>query len=58
MTEEQAIDKLKQGDISGLEVLVKAYYLQAVRAAYLVTQDRPQAEDVVQAAHLPRGRCC
>lgn len=47
-----AIAKLKRGDIQGLAVLVKAYQVRAIRAAYLITQDRPLAEDVVQTAFV------
>lgn len=52
MDEEQAIAKLKAGSIDGLEVLVRAYYVRAVRVAYLITRDRPLAEDVVQEAFI------
>lgn len=48
MDEHQAIMQLKQGDIGGLEILARLYYLQAVRAAYLIVQDNALAEDVVQ----------
>jgi len=40
MEEQQAIVLLKQGDNRGLEVLVQLYYLQAVRASYLIIQDK------------------
>lgn len=52
MEEQEAIARLKQGDISGLETLVRMYQVQAVRAAFLVTHDRALAEDVVQAAFV------
>jgi len=52
MEEEEAIARLKQGDISGLEALVRRYQVQAVRAATLITRDRALAEDIVQAAFL------
>ena len=52
MTEREAIERLRRGDISGLEYLVRAYQVRAVRSAYLVTHDRSLAEDVVQAAFL------
>lgn len=52
MDDIEAIDLLKQGDISGLETLVLKYQLRALRAAYLVTKDRATAEDVVQSAFL------
>jgi RNA polymerase sigma-70 factor (ECF subfamily) len=49
MTEEQdAVSRLKQGDIAGLEMLVRRHYFKAVRAAYLILCDEAQAEDVVQ----------
>jgi RNA polymerase sigma-70 factor (ECF subfamily) len=52
MDERKAIEQLKQGDIQGLETLVRAYQVQAVRAACLVTHDRRLAEEIVQAAFL------
>lgn len=52
MDEHQAIQRLKQGDISGLEVLVMRYQVKAVRAAYLITRDLALAEDVVQDCFL------
>lgn len=52
MDERKAIERLRRGDIGGLETLVRAYQVRAVRAAYLVTRDRGLAEDIVQAAFL------
>ena len=52
LDEHEAITRLKSGDISGLETLVRQHQLQALRAAYLITQDRALAEDVVQTAFL------
>jgi RNA polymerase sigma-70 factor (ECF subfamily) len=52
MEEAEAIARLKQGDISGLEALVRKYQVQAVRAAFLITRDRALAEDVVQEAFV------
>lgn len=56
MTEEPhiraAIQRLRRGEIKGLAVLVKAYQIKALRAAYLVTQDKQAAEDIVQAAFV------
>jgi len=46
--EQQAIQRLKNGDIGGLEFLVARHQVKAVRAAYLVTRDLGLAEDVVQ----------
>ncbi len=51
-TERDAIHKLKEGDIRGLETLVRQYQVQAVRAADLITRDQALAEDIVQAAFL------
>ena len=52
MDERQAIARLQAGDIAALDTLVELFYVRAVRAAVLVTRDRPLAEDVVQAAFL------
>jgi RNA polymerase sigma-70 factor (ECF subfamily) len=48
MDEFQAIQRLKKGDIGGLEILVFRYQVKAVRTAYLITRDLGLAEDVVQ----------
>jgi RNA polymerase sigma-70 factor, ECF subfamily len=48
MDDLQAIQRLKNGDIGGLEILVTRYQSKAVRAAFLVSQDESLAEDVVQ----------
>lgn len=50
--EQAAIGKLIAGDPGGLEPLVRAYQVRAVRTAYLITQDRAGAEDIVQEAFL------
>jgi RNA polymerase sigma factor (sigma-70 family) len=52
MEEQDAIARLRRGGIGGLEWLVRCYQTPALRAATLVTRDRPLAEDVVQAAFL------
>jgi RNA polymerase sigma-70 factor (ECF subfamily) len=52
MKDEQAVARLKQGDLSALEDLVTHYYLPALRTAYLVLQDKGQAEEVVQTVFL------
>ena len=52
MDERSAIARLKQGDIGGLETLVRGYQVRAVRAAALITHDRAQAEDIVQNAFI------
>ena len=48
MDEQRAIQRLKRGEIGGLELLVSHYQVKAVRAAYLITRDLGLAEDVVQ----------
>jgi RNA polymerase sigma-70 factor (ECF subfamily) len=50
--EREAVSLLKRGDISGLQALVEAHQVRAIRAAYLVTHDRSMAEDVVATAFL------
>lgn len=52
MEDQSAISRLQQGDLNGLEALVRRYQVQAVRAAYLILYDRALAEDVVQAAFI------
>ena len=52
MDEQQAIRRLKRGDISGLEFLVNRYQVKAVRTAYLITRDLGLAEDIVQDSFL------
>lgn len=48
MDERAAIQRLRRGDITGLEYLVHTYQSEALRAANLITGDRSLAEDVVQ----------
>ncbi len=52
MDEREAVARLKRGDIGGLEPLVRAHYVPAVRAADLIVHDRMLAEDIVQAAFV------
>ena len=52
MEERRAIERLKRGDVSGLEVLVRRHHTRAVRAADLIARDRALAEDVVQDAFV------
>ena len=52
MDEKQAIRRLKNGDISGLEFLVACHQVKAVRTAYLITRDIGLAEDIVQDSFL------
>ncbi len=54
--EREAIRRMRRGDIGGLAALVQRYQVPATRAAYLVTQDRRLAEDVVQAAFIQAFR--
>ena len=49
---QQAIARIKQGDLTGLETLVRKYQVKAVYAAYLVLQDRQMAEDAAQNTFL------
>ena len=56
MDEKQAIQRLKNGDISGLEFLVACHQVKAVRTAYLITRDLRLAEDIVQDSFLQAFR--
>ena len=56
MEEQQAIARLKQGDLSGLEALVRQYQALAVHTAYLIVTDRSLAEDIVQSAFLKAAK--
>ena len=48
MDDLQAIQRLKNGDIGGLEALVARHQAKAVRTAFLITHDETLAEDIVQ----------
>lgn len=52
MDEQQAVARLKQGDLAGLEFLVQRYQVKAVHTAYLIIGDLPTAEDVVQTVFM------
>jgi RNA polymerase sigma-70 factor, ECF subfamily len=52
MDEKQAIAQLKQGDLAGLEFLVRQYQVKAVHTAYLIIGDPVAAEDIVQTVFL------
>ena len=52
MEEREAVERLKRGDVGGLEALVRRYHTRAVRAAYLIVRDRTLAEDVAQGAFV------
>jgi len=56
MDEKQAIQQLKNSDISGLEFLVARHQVKAVRTAYLITRDVGLAEDIVQDSFLQAYR--
>ena len=48
MDDREAIRRMKNGEIGGLETLVKRYQVKAVRAAFFITDDKSLAEDIVQ----------
>ena len=48
MDDREAIRRMKNGEIGGLEILVNRYQVKAVRAAFLVVYDKALAEDIVQ----------
>jgi len=52
MEDRIAISRLKQGDLSALEPLVKRYQVQAVHAAYAILHNQGMAEDVAQTAFI------
>ena len=54
MDEQQAIARLKQGDLAGLEFLVRQYQAKAVHTAYLIIGDPALAEDIVADGVLAR----
>ena len=56
MDEQRAIQRLKNGDIGGLEFLVARYQVKAVRTAYLITRDSGLAEDIVQDSFIQAFR--
>ena len=47
-----AVQRLKHGDIGGLETLITRYEVRAVRTAFLILQDEAEAQDVVQETFL------
>ena len=52
MEEGQAITLLKEGDLTGLEELVRRHQVDVVHTAYLIVGDRSMAEDIAQASFL------
>jgi RNA polymerase sigma-70 factor (ECF subfamily) len=51
-SEQEAIAALRNGDVQGLEILVRLYQLRAIRVAYAITSNRETAEDVAADAFL------
>jgi RNA polymerase sigma-70 factor (ECF subfamily) len=49
---QQAVKRLKHGDIGGLKTLVARHQVRAVRTAFLILQDEASAWDVVQETFL------
>lgn len=56
MTDLDAINRLKSGDLTGLEELITHYQEKAVRVVYLIVQDDPLAEDIVVDTFLRLAR--
>lgn len=52
VSEEEAISRLRQGDITGLETLVALHQVKAVRLATVITRDPLLAQDVASASFL------
>ena len=49
---QNAVQRLKRGDLDGLETLVGQYQVRAARTAFLILQDEAAAQDVVQDVFL------
>lgn len=52
MSDHEAIERMKYGDIGALEELVLRYQVKAVRTAFLISEDHALAEDIVQTAFI------
>jgi RNA polymerase sigma-70 factor (ECF subfamily) len=52
LDERAAVERLKRGDVGGLEALVRKYHTRAGRAAFLIVRDHSLAEDVAQGAFV------
>ncbi len=52
MDERRAIERLKGGDIGGLEVLVRMHNTRAVRTVDLIVHDTGLAQEIVQSAFV------
>lgn len=48
----EAVARLREGDVSGLETLVRCHQVRALRVAYLIVGDPGLAQDVAQDAFL------
>ena len=48
MSDLDAVQRLKAGDVGGLEELVVRYQVKAIKTAFLILHDEQLAEDVVQ----------
>jgi len=48
MDDREAIRRMKNGEIGGLETMINRYQVKAMRTVFLVTRDRAMAEDIVQ----------
>jgi RNA polymerase sigma-70 factor, ECF subfamily len=49
---QKAVQRLKRGEIGGLETLVARHQVRAARTAFLILQDEAAAQDVVQDVFL------
>ena len=52
LEEKLAIARLKQGDLDGMEALVRRHQVRAVSVAFLIVRDPHLAEDIVQDTFL------
>jgi RNA polymerase sigma-70 factor, ECF subfamily len=52
MDENEAISRIRQGDLTGLEELINRYQETAVRSAFLIVQQRTLAEETAQNAFV------
>src|SRR5438093_8104263 len=52
MQEHEAVARLQQGDIAGLDTLIRLHQQPALYAAFLFCRDQALAEDLVQAAFV------
>lgn len=48
MDDQESVHRLKEGDISGFEILFTRYQRKALKTAVLITHDEQLAEDAVQ----------